>query len=497
MMDVARPNVLLIMVDQWPGNLLGIAGHPVIETPTIDHLASLGSYFPNAYSECPICIPARRSVMTGTTARVHGDRVFQPAAVMPDKPTLAQTFRDAGYQATAVGKLHVYPQRDRIGFDDALLAEEGRANLGAVDDYEIYLAEQGYAGRQFEHGMCNNDYLWRTWHLPEEHHVTNWTTREMVKVIKRRDPTRPAFWHLSYTHPHPPLTPLAQYFERYARREIPKPVQSNWSEKMDDLPYALKTVRDYWPQLGGERLADARRAFYAQCTHIDHQLRLVIGTLREEGLLDNTVIMLTGDHGDMLGDHGLYAKRVMLDGSARIPMVLVGTSAAINIPPGARDDRLVGLNDVMPTLLTQAGLEVPDSCDGYSMTGTATRTYFYGEALEGEMAMRMVRDDRYKLIWYPAGNITHLFDLEADPQEIRDLAGDPDHAKVLSRLEQALIGHLYGGDESLAAKGKLTGTKEPVFTPFANRGFSGQRGLHFPPPPLSDASVVVGTPKKE
>ena len=197
MADQQQPNILLIMVDQWPGSLLGVAGHPVIETPTIDHLASLGTYFPNAYSECPICIPARRSVMTGTTARVHGDRLFQPAAIMPDLPTLAQTFRDAGYQAYAVGKLHVYPQRDRIGFDDVILAEEGRPQLGATDDYDMYLAEQGYAGRQFEHGMCNNDYMWRTWHLPEQCHVTNWTTREMVKLIKRRDPTRPAFWHLS------------------------------------------------------------------------------------------------------------------------------------------------------------------------------------------------------------------------------------------------------------------------------------------------------------
>jgi len=140
-------------------------------------------------------------------------------------------------------------------------------------------------------------------------------------------------------------------------------------------------------------------------------------------------------------------------------------------------------------------VDVPDSCDGYSMTGTATRNYFYGEALEGEMAMRMVRNDRYKLIWYPAGNTTHLFDLEADPQETCDLAGNADHADILSRLEQALIGHLYGGDESLTAKGKLTGTKAPIFTTFVNRGFSGQRGHHFPPPPLSDASVVVGTPK--
>ncbi|KSV73567.1 hypothetical protein N183_24340 [Sinorhizobium sp. Sb3] len=105
----------------------GCAGHPVIETPTLDHLASIGTRFSRAYSECPICIPARRTIMTGTSPRRHGDRVFQPSLPMPKElPTLAGTFGRNGYQTQAIGKLHVYPQRDRIGFDDALLAEEGR-----------------------------------------------------------------------------------------------------------------------------------------------------------------------------------------------------------------------------------------------------------------------------------------------------------------------------------------------------------------------------------
>src|SRR5688572_18999209 len=125
-----RPNVLLVTVDQWPGRALACAGHPAIETPTLDRLAHLGVQFARAYAECPICIPARRSLMTGTSARIHGDRTFQPALPMPELPTLAQCFRDAGYQATAIGKLHVYPKRDRIGFDDAIIAEEGRGHLG-------------------------------------------------------------------------------------------------------------------------------------------------------------------------------------------------------------------------------------------------------------------------------------------------------------------------------------------------------------------------------
>ena len=111
--------------------------------------------------------------MTGLTPRTHGDRVFKPSLRMPKAPLLAQVFRDAGYQTQAVGKLHVYPPRDRIGFDDVRLAEEGRPKLGAIDDYEIFLGEKGHVGEQFMHGMNNNDYLNRAWHLPEALHVTN------------------------------------------------------------------------------------------------------------------------------------------------------------------------------------------------------------------------------------------------------------------------------------------------------------------------------------
>ena len=104
-----RPHVLLITTDHWPAALLGVAGHPTVQTPTLNQLACNGVRFTQAYTECPVCIPARRTLMTGTPPRTHGDRVFKPNEPMPDLPTLAQTFRDAGYQAYAVGKLHVYP----------------------------------------------------------------------------------------------------------------------------------------------------------------------------------------------------------------------------------------------------------------------------------------------------------------------------------------------------------------------------------------------------
>lgn len=490
-----QPNVLFVTADQWPGHLMGVAGHSVVETPTLDQLAANGTYYPNAYAECPICIPARRSMMTGTSPERHGDRQFQPALEMPALPTLAQTFRDAGYQATAVGKVHVYPPRNRIGFDDIILSEEGRPHLGGPDDYDIFLADEGFAGQGFAHGMSNNEYAWRPWHLPEHCHQTNWATNQMCRVIKRRDPTRPAFWHLSYVYPHPPIVPLRDYFDRYARRDVDAPVVGDWANSYDALPPALKEVVNYWAALKPDEMSDMRRAFYAQCTHIDHQLRLVLGTLREESLLDDTIILFTSDHGDMLGDHSLYAKRFMYDGSVRVPMILVGSADCQRVGHHRVDDRLVGHQDIMPTLLDLCDIDVPETCSGQSLLSDQRRVTHYCEALEGASATRMIVDGRYKLIWYPCGNVVHLFDLQVDPREQTNLAGLPDHAATQQRLEAALIARLYGSDTDWLADGRLVGFPAVDMPPRPNRDLSGQRGLHFPTPPRTDPSHIVGTPR--
>jgi len=482
----------MVMVDQWPGKLQQADGHPAILTPTLDQLSRLGTRFTRVYSECPICIPARRTVMTGTGARTHGDRTFAPAMRMPELPTLAQTFRDGGYQAYAVGKMHVYPPRDRIGFDDILLAEEGRPHLGGVDDYDTYLAEAGHSGEQYLHGMNNNDYMWRSWHLDERMHVTNWTTREAAKMIKRRDPSRPAFWHVSYTHPHPPLVPLQSYLDLYEREDIDLPLSADWAS--NPLPPALASIRNHWRTGNSRQLRAIRRAFYALCTHIDHQLRVIIGTLREEQLLDNTVILVTSDHGDMLGDFGLWAKRLYYEGSARVPMILVGPAGRSSVKVDHVDDRLAGLQDVMPTLLSMAGLPIPETVEGLSLTGDTKREMLYGACKEDIMSTRMAHDGRHKLIWYPGGNVLQLFDLQEDPNESCNLYGTPQYKVAQEKLEQALIDNAYGCDLEWIADGRLTGCDASSWQPKGDRHYGGQRGLHYPQPPMTDPSQAVGSP---
>lgn len=484
-----RPNVLLVTVDHWPGVFWPAPER--LQTHTLDRLALAGTRFPRAYSECPVCIPARRTLMTGTPPRVHGDRTFQTHLRMPALPTLAECFREAGYQCFAVGKLHVYPPRDRIGFDDVVLAEEGRPQYGWLDDYDVALGDAGFPGRQFLHGMSNNDYLVRTWHLPDSLHVTNWLTEQMCRTIRRRDPTRPAFWYLSYTHPHPPLVPLPFYWDMYADVRdgrtplaIARPDRGEAPAAQDEPPL-LRALRATGPT--GLNEPNTYRAaiagFMALCTHIDHQLRLVLGTLREEGILDRTAILFTSDHGDMLGRRDLWGKRLFYEPAANVPMLLVLPRGDRRQPKGATDDRLVGLQDVMPTLLDVAGLPVPGSVAGLSLLSGQRREFLYGEYGEGPQATRMVRDERYKLIYYAAGNRFELYDLCADPEERRNLADDAEHGVVLQRMQERLRRELYSSDRDFLDGDTFVGLPPFDPPPADHRDLYLQRGTHWPPPP--------------
>lgn len=490
---MTQPNVLLIVTDHWPASLLGAAGHPAVHTPVLDQLARNGVRYTNCYSETPVCLPARRTMMTGCTPRQHGDRTFQPYRPMePHLPTLAQCFRDAGYQAYGVGKTHTYPQRDKIGFDDIQLDDEGRTLYGVTDDYETFLGDEGYLGQQFGHGMSNNAYQTTPWHLPERAHATNWATDTMARYVRRRDPNRPNFWYLGYRHPHPPLVPPQRFLDQYADIEIDTPFAGEWAS--GDLPYNLQGVQAR--SVYSEReIRWARRAFYALCTHIDQQIGALIGTIREEGILDETIIMFTSDHGDMLGNHGLWAKQTFYEGSSNVPMIVVGEAGDKGIGFGKTDDRLTGLQDVMPTLLGLAGIDAPDHLDGRSMVSGDERDHIYGEFGEEQHSSRMLRDRQYKLIWYPCGNHAQLFDMDADPREMVDLARDPAYADVLSDLKSKLRDQMYGSDVKWLEGDVLVGEAGRKFYPGPNRGLSLTRGNQWPVPPVNKKGDMVFFPE--
>ena len=481
-----QPNVLLICTDHWGEIFTRPGGHEVAMTPTLDQLARSGVHYTRAYSACPSCIPARKSLTTGLTAREHGDRVYTDGVLWPQVPTLAQSFRDAGYQAYAVGKLHTWPQRTRLGFDDVILEEQGRHQHraipdGVADDWELHLQEQGYSGQEYAGGMTQNDFVARPWHLPEDLHPINWAVREMCKTIRRRDPRRPGFWYLSFSAPHPPLWPLRDYLDLYNDVDIDMPVVGEWARRFEDLPLHMQQ-RTYPTGLHTapeHEVRLARRAYYATLTQIDHQIRIVIGYLREAGLLDNTILAFTSDHGHMLGEHNMWAMTPFYEASSHIPMIIVPAKGDDRLAPATEDDRFVEFGDLMPTLLDLAGLDIPEHVNQLSMIGETKREYVYGEHGEGYAAQRMIRRGKYKLVYAAAGNMAQLFDIESDPRETKDLATDPAFAGELDELLSLVVANSYGNDDEWIKGGQVVGLPHKPFVGGDIRGLQGQRGLRF------------------
>lgn len=300
----------------------------------------------------------------------------------------------------------------------------------------------------------------------------------------------------SFTHPHPPLAPLSSYMDFYNNLSIDEALTSHWSNNENSIPWALKSNRTYWPKLENEIFKNMKRAYYALCTHIDHQIRVIIATLREENILDNTTILICADHGDMLGDFNLYGKRTFYEGSSKIPFILVGHQGDKRIKSNHKDNRLVCLQDVMPTLLDVSGISIPSSCEGISVIGSHKRKYLYGEVLENNSATRMIHNGRFKLIWYPAGNFLQLFDLENDPDELIDLSKSSNFKEDLKALKNELIKNLYGSDKENCyfKNNELCGFDPGQYIPSQDISLSAQRGLHYPPPPQGKVSDKMGFP---
>lgn len=437
-----RPHIIMITVDQMRADLMGCAGHPVIQTPHLDNMARRGIRFEQAYSPTPICIPARATLMTGLEGHRLGITTYVEGFQLPTDQTLPKLLGDGGYETRVVGKMHVYPERCHYGFDSMLLCEEGRM-FGArspqkrgYDDYEMWLAEQGYPGQAFGHGIANNEYAMSPWHLPDRLHPTEWIAEQSCRTILRRDWTRPLFLWVSFTAPHPPLTPLLRDLYLYERDEMPSPVIGDWANRHS--LYHSRLVAAYGGDTRTAKQADlAYRGFYALITQVDRAINRIIGTLREAGMLDNSWLLFTSDHGDSMGDHGLWFKSNFTAGACNVPMMIV-PPASFRQPDGTAGDEWmpgrtngspVGLQDIMPTCLDMAGLPVPGNIDGRSLLPlvrqpeqTSVRDVLLGEFGHVGTRTLMVTDGRWKYIWFEEDGAELLFDLQNDPKELTDRA---------------------------------------------------------------------------
>ena len=468
MMD-RRPNLILLMADQFRGDCLGIAGHPDVKTPYLDALAAEGVRFPNAYSACPTCVPARACLYTGMS-QTHAGRVgYEDLVPWNYEHTLAGELARAGYYTQCVGKMHVHPLRNNLGFHDVRLHDgylhayrrpdtPACEDQRTADDYYWWLRQElGAAADPTDTGLDCNSWIARPWMYGEKYHPTNWAASECLDFLRRRDRSKPFFLMASFVRPHPPLDPPGYYFDLYARKELAPPWRGdwNWTGRAEEARYSYHAQT---APLDPDHIHRLRAGYYGSITHLDHQIGRIVSALVEQGLMDNTVILFVSDHGEMLGDHLLFQKAKPYQGSVRVPLFLSGRRDLVG--RGVRPD-LAELRDVMPTLLELAGAPIPDTVDGSSLLGPVDRSWLHGEHALGRDSMHFIVTRTDKFIWYSQTGEELYFDLERDPHETHNAVRDPDCARRVDQLRGWLVQALSGREEGYTDGARLIPGRPP------------------------------------
>lgn len=474
-----RPHIVLLCVDQWRGDCLSVAGHPVVHTPYLDQMALDGVRFDRAYTACPSCIPSRAGLYTGLSQRTHGRVGYQDGVPWDYPVTMPGEFTHHGYQTQAIGKLHVYPERSQIGFQHVVLhdgylhfARRRDRDHALIDDYVPWLQQRDDPDADyFDHGLNCNSVVARPWDKPEHLHPTNFVVTQGIHFLRRRDPRKPFFLFLSFHRPHPPFDPPAWAFDQYVNAPMPDPPVGDWVDLFaarDEPHRPDASVATMDPRV----LQRARAGYYGHMTHIDHQINRFLEVLQEFGLRDSTYVCFVSDHGELMGDHHLYRKSLPYEGSARVPLILQGPRDS-GIRRGSTIRQVIELRDIMPTLLDCAGLPIPESVEGRSFLplargdgspatpGGQWRPHLHGEHLYSGQSVQWLTDGCEKYVWFSGTGHEQLFDLEPDPQECHDLAREPASAERVTFWRRALVEALAGREEGFTDGERLI-TGRPV-----------------------------------
>jgi len=455
-MSQARPHIILFTTDQQRGDHLGLAGHPVLETPNVDSFTSHGAYFPNAYSEIPSTTGARRVLLSGKGSFDCG-LVGYSATEWHEPNTLAGVLAENGYHCINVGWRNLHPRRKLYGFHTVIPHDlrEG------VDDYIDWLrSEVGPEAHEHGHGIDANGWLARPWHLEERLHSTVWTTDVALEQLQKRDPTKPVFLWISHLRPHSPYDPPQFFWDMYIDRQLPEMPIAAWAARYD-VPNPGLSRTTWYGRLTPEQNQRGRAGYMGSCTHLDYELgRLMEQMRRQVGLEGEVMIVFTSDHGDMQGDHHLHRKAYAYEGSARIPMVIKYPDS-LDLPSGSFE-QVVGLQDVMPTILETVDIDIPQGVTGTSMLrairGEWDRECFHGEhspTYAKENGMHYLTDGKEKYIWYPVTGEEQLFDLVADRRELHDISEDPAAADRVKLWRQRLIALLADRGDGFSDGEKL------------------------------------------
>ncbi len=435
----AAPNILWICTDQQRWDTIGSLGNPHIRTPNIDRLCAEGTAFTHAHCQNPICTPSRASFLTGMYPRylnacTNGNESWQNEA-----PLVTKTLADADYDCGLAGKFH-------------LSSAHGRIEPRVDDGYRVFHWSH-HPHDSWPEGHAYNDWLKargvdhtatkkRLGYIPTEHHQTTWCADRAIDFMKQE---RKGPWLFSFNcfDPHPPLDPPQEFLDRFDLDSLPLPVIDE-EGLADEAKLAGVNFQSKAGRIPEKKLRLNLAKYWAMIELIDRNVGRMLEALEQTGQRENTVVIFTSDHGHMIGDHGLYNKGCRFyEGLVRVPLIW---SWPARIGADVRSEALVELTDIAPTLLGLAGLTPPESMHGKSLLpilrgetdGGAHREFVrctYSETLQGPRSFgTMIRNRRFKLCNYHGTGEGQLFDLEADPDERRNLWDDPASAEVKAGL---------------------------------------------------------------
>ena len=448
-----RPNVLILFTDQQRHDTIEAHGNPFIRTPVLNGLSKRGVHFTRAYTPCPVCVGARYSMLTGQLPHRTGCADNEPSSY---RRSLMEVFRDNGYQTMGVGKMHFTLTEPSAGEVDSLQAFIGaNTNLAEkwgferrltsecddADDYKKFVRAAGYGHVADATGERSEMYyIPQPAQVPAELTETAWVANRSIDFLKSRDIGRPFFLMTSFQAPHPPFVAPFPWNKLYRGADMALPMKPEGFEHLQTLWNKYQNRYKYTDQgVGGNQLRTMKAYYYAMISFLDYQIGMLLAFLESEGLMDNTVILFTSDHGELLGDYGCFGKRCFLDAAARVPMILTYPGCQT----GARVDDPVSLVDVFPTLLELARIEDDLDLSGESLLaaidGRPRREAIYGQFQHAGLASYMAVAGEYKYVYSAPDNREWMFDLRGGGGETRSIAGNPLYARKTDEMRSRLI----------------------------------------------------------
>ncbi len=422
-MAAPPPSFLVLMADQLAASWLPVYGHPVVRAPHLQALGQGAAVFESAYCPSPLCAPSRAAMLTGRHASSIG--VYDNAAELPaTTPTVVHALRAAGYHTAVAGKMHFVGPDQLHGFEERLTTDIYPADVDWTPDWDRSLAEPLPWYHTME-SVLRPGVTAASMQTDYDEEVAFAATRKLYEIARHR-PDQPFLLFASFTNPHDPWEVPERCWARYERAEVPLPaVASLPLDEVDPHSRRLRAMcRVDEAELSDDQIRRARHAYFAAVSYLDERIGEVLGALRDSGLQDRTTVVFCADHGEMLGERGLWYKMAFFEQSARVPLIVrdfTGRLSARRVPGP------VSLIDVAPTLLELAGLPVDavaGAGDGESLLAPRRRpviSEYHGEGVQAPAAM--IRSGTEKLI-VSLEDPDLLFDLADDPHELRRLHSD-------------------------------------------------------------------------